>query len=73
MVPIPEPMRDEVLKGLNETVLPARFAQLERALKKSGGPYFCGEDMMSCDISFYVARLHQTLVHSWKQRSSAER
>ncbi|CAK9032594.1 Glutathione S-transferase 1 (GST class-sigma) [Durusdinium trenchii] len=54
MVPIPEPMRDEVLKGLNETVLPARFAQLERALKKSGGPYFCGEDMMSCDISFYV-------------------
>ena len=46
------------MKGLNEVWLPYRMGQLERALEKSGGPYFCGARMTVCDLEFYVARLH---------------
>jgi len=53
-VRISDDLRGETLKGLQETTLPYRFRQLERVLEKSGGPYFCGEQMMVCDLSFYV-------------------
>ena len=58
LVPISDDTKAEVLKGLNEIALPYRFGQLERALEKSGGPYFCGEQMMFCDLSFYASLLH---------------
>ena len=57
LVPISDDTKEEVLKGLNEIALPYRFGQLERALEKSGGPYFCGEQIMICDLSFYVLGL----------------
>ena len=57
LVPISDAQKEEVLQALNEIALPYRFGQLERALENSGGPYFCGETMTTCDLSFYVARL----------------
>ena len=58
LVPIPDELKGDVLKGLNEVWLPYRMGQLERALEKFGGPYFCGARMTICDLEFYVARLH---------------
>ena len=55
LVPISDTQKEEVLQALNEIALPYRFGQLERALEKSGGPYFCGETMTTCDLSFYVS------------------
>jgi glutathione S-transferase len=40
--------------ALNDVVLPERFAQLERRLRASGGPYLCGDALTTCDLSFYV-------------------
>ncbi len=57
-VRISDDLRAETLNGLQETTLPYRFRQLERVLEKSGGPYFGGEQMMVCDLSFYVPLLH---------------
>lgn len=54
LVPISDAQKEEVLQALNEVALPYRFGQLERAVEKSGGPYFCGETMTTCDLSFYV-------------------
>ena len=56
LVPIPEALLEEVKQGLNEVALPKRLGQLEEVLKQSGGPYFCGEQMMTCDLSFYAPR-----------------
>ena len=58
LVPISDDMKEEVLRGLNDVALPYRLSQLERALEKSGGPYFCGEMMTTCDLSFYASQLH---------------
>ena len=58
LVPVPDELKGDVLKGLNEVWLPYRMGQLERALEKSGGPYFCGAKMTVCDLEFYVAKLH---------------
>ena len=30
-----------------------RFGQLERVLLRGSGPYFCGQGMTTCDLSFY--------------------
>eukprot|EP01043_Picozoa_sp_COSAG02_P059595 COSAG02_NODE_7626_length_2927_cov_6.608911_1_plen_196_part_00 len=43
-----------VQKALNEDILPARFAQLEQMLIASGGPYMCGSQLTTCDLSLYV-------------------
>ena len=40
--------------ALNDDILPGRFAMLERVLSESGGPFFCGEQMTTCDLSYYV-------------------
>ena len=34
-----------VAESLNDAILPTRFAQLEAALRRSGGPYLCGEQV----------------------------
>ncbi|CAJ1335055.1 unnamed protein product, partial [Effrenium voratum] len=52
LVTLPEETIQQVIKNLNEIVLPARFGQLEQFLATR--PYFCGERMSICDISFYV-------------------
>lgn len=57
LVPIPDELKGDVLKGLNEVWLPYRMGQLERALEKFGGPYFCGARMTVCDLEFYVMGL----------------
>mmetsp|Transcript_56893 Transcript_56893/g.133018 ORF Transcript_56893/g.133018 Transcript_56893/m.133018 type:complete len:245 (+) Transcript_56893:43-777(+) len=54
LVTLPDNMREEVMESLNKIVLPARFAQLEKFLASSGGPYFCGDRMTICDLSVYV-------------------
>ncbi|CAE7315747.1 Esyt3 [Symbiodinium natans] len=54
LVMLPESMREEVMHALNNTVLPARFQQLEKFLTTSEGPYFCGDRMTICDLSVYV-------------------
>eukprot|EP00446_Apocalathium_sp_SHHI-4_P038590 CAMPEP_0177327642 /NCGR_PEP_ID=MMETSP0368-20130122/19004_1 /TAXON_ID=447022 ORGANISM="Scrippsiella hangoei-like, Strain SHHI-4" /NCGR_SAMPLE_ID=MMETSP0368 /ASSEMBLY_ACC=CAM_ASM_000363 /LENGTH=259 /DNA_ID=CAMNT_0018787727 /DNA_START=6 /DNA_END=785 /DNA_ORIENTATION=- len=54
LVPLSEEQKQEVQQKLNESVLPARFSYLEKQLKAAGGPYFCGERLTICDLSFYV-------------------
>ncbi|CAE8694836.1 unnamed protein product [Polarella glacialis] len=46
--------RAEVEEALNEAILPVRFQQLEQVLVASGGPFFCGDVLTICDLSFYV-------------------
>ena len=55
-VPLTQDQISEARKVLNEQVLPIRFQQLENILlsKSNPGPYFCGEKMTICDLSFYV-------------------
>jgi len=50
-----EAQRLAVESALNEDVLPVRLAQLEGLLLQEGnpGPYFCGEVLTTCDLSFY--------------------
>ena len=60
LVPVPDELKADVLQGLNEVWLPYRMGQLEAALKKSGGPYFCGQKLTVCDLEFYVPVLHWT-------------
>lgn len=43
-----------VERALNEDILPARFGQLEATLIASGGPYMCGSQLTTCDLSVYV-------------------
>merc|ERR1719419_123401 len=54
LVPLTEEQKLEVQRVLNERILPVRFKQLEQFLLASGGPYFCGEQLTICDLSFYV-------------------
>lgn len=54
LVPMSEEQRREVEQQLNRSVLPAQFGRLERIAQASGGPYFCGERLTICDLSFYV-------------------
>ena len=49
-----EAQQTAVASALSEHVIPARFAQLERVLSASGGPYLCGKALSICDLSFYV-------------------
>ena len=49
-----EEQQAAVERHLNEDVLPARFAQLERFLVSSGGPHLCGKQMTVCDLTLYV-------------------
>jgi len=39
---------------LHDDILPQRFAQLERMVRSSGGPFFCGEALTTSDLSLYV-------------------
>jgi glutathione S-transferase len=41
-------------RRLNDSILPKRFAQLERELQASGGPYFCGDVLTIVDLNLYV-------------------
>lgn len=54
LVALTSEQKGEVVRLLNEEILPHRFAQLEQQLSNSGGPYFCGSQMTICDLSFYV-------------------
>eukprot|EP00747_Dinoflagellata_sp_TGD_P147904 gnl/TRDRNA2_/TRDRNA2_176861_c0_seq2.p1 gnl/TRDRNA2_/TRDRNA2_176861_c0~~gnl/TRDRNA2_/TRDRNA2_176861_c0_seq2.p1 ORF type:complete len:226 (+),score=38.57 gnl/TRDRNA2_/TRDRNA2_176861_c0_seq2:55-732(+) len=54
LVPMSDEQKVEVERLLNEVILPQRFAQLERLLATSDGPYFCGSRLATCDLSFYV-------------------
>merc|ERR1712007_93498 len=51
-VPLNEEQKSSIGVFLNSVLLPARLADFERLLQKSGGPYFCGERLTICDISF---------------------
>ncbi|KAJ1457397.1 hypothetical protein M885DRAFT_481216 [Pelagophyceae sp. CCMP2097] len=46
-----EKQKASVQQVLNEEVLPARYAQLERMVH---GPFFCGAQLTTVDLSFYV-------------------
>lgn len=54
LVQLSESQKDEVVRHLNETILPARFAILEKILSESEHDFFCGEQMAICDIAFFV-------------------
>eukprot|EP00931_Biecheleriopsis_adriatica_P066874 TRINITY_DN41114_c0_g1_i1.p1 TRINITY_DN41114_c0_g1~~TRINITY_DN41114_c0_g1_i1.p1 ORF type:complete len:251 (-),score=54.88 TRINITY_DN41114_c0_g1_i1:73-798(-) len=54
LVPLSEQQKRDVADALNARILPAKFTQLERVLTSSGGPYFCGKQLTTCDLSFYV-------------------
>lgn len=54
LVPMTDGQKQDVEQTLNENILPARLAQLERRLNALGGPYFCGGKLTTCDLSFYV-------------------
>lgn len=43
-----------VAAALNEAILPARLAQLEAVLARSGGPHLCGAALTVCDLDWYV-------------------
>eukprot|EP00930_Biecheleria_cincta_P098919 TRINITY_DN90569_c0_g1_i1.p1 TRINITY_DN90569_c0_g1~~TRINITY_DN90569_c0_g1_i1.p1 ORF type:complete len:238 (+),score=45.16 TRINITY_DN90569_c0_g1_i1:108-821(+) len=53
VIPLTAEQNNQVAPFLNDVLLPARMADMERIVVKSGGPYFCGSDLTICDISFY--------------------
>jgi len=50
LVPLSEDQKVQLLKGLNDDILPARFGNIEKCIK---GPYFCGSEMTHVDLLFY--------------------
>merc|ERR1712137_34114 len=54
LVLLSESQKDEVARHLNETILPARFAILEKILSESEHGFFCGEQIAICDLAFFV-------------------
>eukprot|EP00746_Dinoflagellata_sp_MGD_P033801 gnl/MRDRNA2_/MRDRNA2_18072_c0_seq1.p1 gnl/MRDRNA2_/MRDRNA2_18072_c0~~gnl/MRDRNA2_/MRDRNA2_18072_c0_seq1.p1 ORF type:complete len:254 (-),score=39.97 gnl/MRDRNA2_/MRDRNA2_18072_c0_seq1:4-765(-) len=52
-VPLTDDQKAEVTKVLNED-MPGRMATFERALSKSGGPFFCGKKLTICDLAVFV-------------------
>jgi len=54
MVPLSDGQAAEVVQLLNDVVLPARLAPVERLLAEGAGPYFCGAEMTTCDVVCYA-------------------
>eukprot|EP00656_Telonema_subtile_P040085 TRINITY_DN45156_c0_g1_i1.p1 TRINITY_DN45156_c0_g1~~TRINITY_DN45156_c0_g1_i1.p1 ORF type:complete len:244 (+),score=43.27 TRINITY_DN45156_c0_g1_i1:92-823(+) len=54
VVPLTEAQQEEVLRRLDSEVLPAHFGRLEKVLVAAGGEWFCGKEISTADLSFYV-------------------
>ena len=54
LVPLSDEQNIQVLKYLNGEILPTHFQRLEAIFEsRPEGKYFCGKNLMVCDIEFY--------------------
>ena len=54
MVPLSEEQLAEAQRCVADVLLPVRLRQLEATLAKSGGDFFCGESLTTCDLIWYI-------------------
>ena len=54
MVPLSAEQLAEARRCVASVLLPARLGQLEARLAMSGGAFFCGESLTTCDLLWYV-------------------
>ena len=54
MVPLSKEQLAEAQRCVADVLLPVRLRQLEATLAKSGGDFFCGESLTTCDLIWYI-------------------